>query len=430
MCALPKIPRVVVVGGGFGGIEVAKRLAPLARKGHIWVTLINRSGSFVFTPLLHEVAAGNLSAESVVEPLREIFKEDSVRIIEAEVKGIKTDVRSVHTSVGEVAYDYLVVASGSTTNFFNIAGAETKTLTLKNLDDARDIRNRLVDIYSKAECAKAGDIKGKSVSVVIVGGGPTGVELAAELAELCHGTLSGYYAADVTATITLICADPEPLIRYSKRTRKEALKALKKVGVDVHFMARVIEVGNEYVIFEQGDPAKQVTKTTLESDMVIWAAGVKPSLPPNTKLPVDQSGRATVLPTLQSTGFPNVFVLGDSAAGSLMLAQVAVDQGKIVAENIARLVTYDRSVCGMGRPSKTVCVSPELREYKMKLKGMLVSFGKFNAAGEVFGIVVTGILGWFLWRTVYLFKFNSWRKRLRIMGEWTINLFSSRDISR
>jgi NADH dehydrogenase len=430
MKALPKIPRVVIVGGGFGGVEVAKRLVHLAEKGHIWITLINRSGNFLFTPLLHEVAAGSLSGESVVEPLRQVFEDDAVRIVEAEVTEIRTDVRAVRTSAGEITYDYLVVASGSTTNFFGVPGAEKNSLTLKDIDDARVIRNRILDIYQRAESAKAGDVKAKSVSVVVVGGGPTGVELSAELAELCHGTLHDYYSTDIEATVTLISSDPEPLIRYSKRTRTEAARALRKVGVDLHTGCKVIEVMRDRVIFEQMNHANEKSTTTLESDLVIWAAGVKPSAPVRMNLPLDQTGRIVALPTLQAEGNPNVFVLGDIAAGAPMLAQVAVQQGKVVAENLSRLIDYDRSACGMGKRPADVCAVPVLKEYKLKLKGMLVSLGKFNAAGEAFGIVITGVLGWFLWRTIYLFKFNSWRKRFRIMFEWTINLFTARDISR
>jgi NADH dehydrogenase len=147
-------------------------------------------------------------------------------------------------------------------------------------------------------------------------------------------------------------------------------------------------------------------------------------------LPIDQTGRIMVLPTLQAQGHPNIFVLGDIAAGAPMLAQVASQQGKVVAKNLERLIEYDRSACGMGKHPDKVCVPPELKEYKLKLKGMLVSLGRFNAAGEAYGLIITGVLGWFLWRTVYLFKFNSWRKRFRIMFEWAINLFTPRDISR
>jgi NADH dehydrogenase len=425
-------PRIVIVGGGFGGVEVAKRVSYLAERGHAWVTIINATEHFLFTPLLHEVAAGSLSAASVVEPLREIFRDDAVTVRDARVSEIDSAQKLVKTNNGDVPYDYLVVSTGSTTNHFGVPGAQEHTLSLKDLDDARRIRDRVLDLYDRAARSKEGDVRGRTVSIVIVGGGPTGVELSAELVVLCNRTLRRYYGKDVTATVTLIASDPELLVRYQKPARKEAFRVLKKTGVDIRLATKVVEVRNGSVSIEpipmQGEP---VVCQQLEADMVVWAAGVKrASVPCGDAVELERDGRIKVTPALQSTLDASIFVLGDAAAGTPMLAQVAVQQGAVVAKNITRLVEADRSAAVRTGKGKDAHSAPELLDFTFESKGQLVSLGRFKAAGEAYGIVVTGILAWFMWRTVYLFKFHSWRKRFRIMFEWTIELFSPRDITR
>jgi NADH dehydrogenase len=425
-------PRIVIVGGGFGGVEVAKRVSYLAERGHAWVTIINATEHFLFTPLLHEVAAGSLSAASVVEPLREIFRDDAVTVRNARVSEIDSKQKLVKTNNGDIPYDYLVVSTGSTTNHFGVPGAQEHTLSLKDLDDARRIRDRVLDLYDRAARSREGDVRARTISVVIVGGGPTGVELSAELVVLCSRTLRRYYGKDVTATVTLIASDPELLVRYQKPARKEAFRVLKKSGVDIRLATKVVEVRNGSVSIEpipvQGEP---VVCQELEADMVVWAAGVKSaSIPCGDAVEVERDGRIKVTPSLQSTLDARIFVLGDAAAGTPMLAQVAVQQGTVVAKNIARLVEADHSAALRTGKGMDAHALPELLDFTFESKGQLVSLGRFKAAGEAYGIVVTGILAWFMWRTVYLFKFHSWRKRFRIMFEWTIELFSPRDITR
>lgn len=414
-------PRIVIIGGGFGGVEVAKRVSYLAERGQAWVTVVNATEHFLFTPLLHEVAAGSLSAASVVEPLRQIFRDDAVTVRDARATEVDTQQKMVRTDHGDLPYDYLVVSTGSTTNYFGVPGAQEHTLSLKDLEDARRIRDRVLELYDRAARSKEGDVRAKTISIVIVGGGPTGVELSAELIELCNRTLRPYYGKNVIATVTLVASDPELLVRYEKPARKEAARALRKSGIDVRLATKVVEVKNGSVSLElipqQGEA---VVRQELEADVVVWAAGVKnASIPLGNAVELERDGRIKVTAALQSTVDPSIFVVGDAAAGTPMLAQVAVQQGAVVAKNIARLIESGKS--------ETV---PKLLDFKYESKGQLVSLGRFRAAGEAYGIVVTGILAWFMWRTVYLFKFHSWRKRFRIMFEWTIELFSPRDITR
>jgi NADH dehydrogenase len=425
-------PRIVIVGGGFGGVEVAKRVSHLAERGHAWVTVVNATEHFLFTPLLHEVAAGGLSAASVVEPLREIFRDDAVTVREARATLVDSDQKIIKTDSGDVPYDYLVISTGSTTNHFGVPGAQEHTLSLKDLEDARRIRDRVLELYDRAARSKEGDVRARTISIVIVGGGPTGVELSAELIALCNRTLRRYYGKEVIATVTLVASDPELLVRYEKPARKEAFRVLKKSGVDVRLATKVVEVRNGSVSIEpipmQGE---SVVCQELEADLVVWAAGVKSaSIPCGNAVEIERDGRVKVTPALQSTLDSSIFVLGDAAAGSPMLAQVAVQQGTVVAKNIIRLVEAGRSAALRIGKGKDAHASPELLDFKFESKGQLVSLGRFKAAGEAYGIVVTGILAWFMWRTVYLFKFHSWRKRFRIMFEWTIELFSPRDITR
>src|SRR3989344_5939326 len=184
---------IVIVGGGFGGIYTARYLKPLVKKGLIDVTIINRKNYFLFTPLLHEVATGGLSPISVVEPIREIFRHDNIRIVVDEVKHIDTQSRQVETLSATFSYDYLVISSGAETNYYVVQGARENTLNLKDLRDAQILRKKLIDACEKGSLSEDEKEKEKILSTVIVGAGPTGVELAAEIMEFMHETLCAYY---------------------------------------------------------------------------------------------------------------------------------------------------------------------------------------------------------------------------------------------
>lgn len=426
------IPRIVIVGGGFGGVYTARHLKPIVEKGIAEVTIINRDNYFLFTPLLHEVATGALSSHSVVEPIREILRGSNVHFVQAEVKGIDADKKLVKTSSGPIAYDYLVVSSGATTNYYGVPGAEKYSLTLKDLSDAINIRTALIKACEKAAMTTDIEERRRLLSVLIVGGGATGVELAAELIEFMRDTLCSYYhhacfdSGDMT--VTLVASSPDLLPVFPQEMRAIALEELKKRGVDVRLGVNVIEVANHEVRTGKpaviapaapGSPVPHITQTAVIESVIlaqtiIWVAGVAATQWDIPGAERERGNRIKIDELLRVVGRPEIFALGDASGTYPMLAQVASQQAKIVARNITAVIES----------------KPEhMKPFSFKQKGLLASLGKWYAVGSIHGVTLKGPFMWWLWRTIYLFNFHSWRKRFRIAAEWTVDLFYPRDIS-
>ena len=225
-------PHIVIVGAGFGGTYVAKKLAPYVKKGTIDVTVVNKTNYFLFTPLLHEVATGSLGPLSVAEPLREIFAGTGVEVCQGSVQSIDTENMRVHISSNgnrhTLPYDYLVISTGAETNYYGIAGAERYTFPLKNLADAARIRSQIIDCFEEAIMSENPEERARLLSFVVVGGGPTGVETAAELNEFVHSIVSRYYSKSDPQTdicshkevkVNLIHAGPELLQQFPTSLR-------------------------------------------------------------------------------------------------------------------------------------------------------------------------------------------------------------------
>ncbi len=405
-----KKAHVVIVGGGFGGIYTARYLQPLIEAGKVDVTLINKTNYFLFTPLLHEVATGGLSPMSVVEPIREIFRRELVHFIQDEATSIDLEKKYVSTSQRIIGYDFLVVSSGAETNYYGTPGAAENTITLKNLNDALIIRRTLIDACEKAAHIADDEERRKLLSVAIVGGGATGVELAAEIVEFMKETLCSYYGNTChlkkeDMQVTVIAASPDLLPPFPPALRDIAKKELVRKGIRVMLGETVTEVKPRKILFAD--------KSFVEAATIIWVAGVKPVSPALTGAEKEKNGRIKIDEFLRVAGKHEVFSLGDVGGTAPMLAQVAVQQGKIVARNIGATLT-----------------SIPLIPFMFMEKGLLVSLGQWHAAGKIFGITLQGPLMWWIWRTVYLFNFHSWRKRLKIAVEWTVNLFYPRDITK
>lgn len=408
--------RVVILGSGFAGIygalSVYKNCGP-----DVSITIINRTNYFLFTPMLHEVATGGLGSHQIVESIREIIYNKKINFLEANISLVDVQKKEVETDNGTVPYDVLVVAIGATTNFFGTPGAEEHALVLKNLKDAINIRDRIIDIFEQASRETDMIKRQKMLSFIVIGGGATGVEVVSEIAELCNETLKKYYKDKISCSdvmITLINSAPELLSVFSPKIRAYAEKILKKANIKVLLATKVSEVNPSEVILGDG--------TCFPADTVIWAAGVKPneiSFVGGT-VPQDGGKRIMTSKTFQVSGFENIFAVGDvahvdekSERGLPMLAQVAVMQGKLLGKNICRYVN-----------------GKSLENFEYKSKGEFVSLGRGKAAGTVFGVTVYGRVAWFMWRTVYLFKFISKSKRVRIMFDWTMQLFAKRDVTR
>ncbi|MEK7552040.1 MAG: NAD(P)/FAD-dependent oxidoreductase [Patescibacteria group bacterium] len=416
--------KIVIIGAGFGGIYVARKLKKLIKSGLIEVTLINKTNYFLFTPLLHEVATGGLSPISATEPIREIIRNkrhlpagSQVQFRQAEVTAINLDEKIVETNNEKIKFDYLVLATGAETNFHGISGAKENSLPLKSLRDALSIRARIIDSFEKAASEPVGEKRTKLLTFVVVGAGATGAELVAEIAEFVVGTLYPYYADTFCKKrdikIILISREAEILSHFPKKLRDWSLQILNKKGISVLRDTSVTKIHENGVSLGGGQK--------ILSSNIFWTAGVSPVLPKIIgNIELTENNRVKVDQNLLALNQDSVFVLGDVAYfksdenGAVpMLAQVAVNQAKTVAENLQNILS-----------------GKQLRSFKYKSMGSLISLGEWQAVGDIFGFKIKGRFAWWLWRTVYLFKFLSWKKRFRIAFEWTINLFFSRDTTK
>lgn len=406
--------RIVIIGGGFAGLYTYKYLRRLLRgTPGVHVTLVSEHNYFLFTPLLHEVATGSLSMGSVVEPIRSVLDITSSDFCKGRVKRIVLSSRRVETSAGDLSYDYLVIALGSETNFHNCPGAAEHAFTLKTLADAVRLKNHIIAEFEAATHSSEEERRTRG-GIVVIGGGPTGVELAAELAEFSSHTLVPTYCPERCAkpSITLLDHSARVLGRSDERMSAYAERVLEEQGVVVRTGVSVAEVSPEGVLLKNGERIRART--------VVWVAGVRPRTPRfSSSTIVDGDGRIPVDALLRVRGYENVFALGDVAAVTDAhgvrvpdLAQSASKEAKITAHNIAAALTGTKQRVFTWRPS-----------------GDLVSLGHWRATGVVLGVFLSGPFAWWLWRTVYLFKMLSWQKRLKVAVEWTVNLFSRRDVS-
>lgn len=408
--------RIVILGGGFGGLYTYKGLYNHFSPDEIDVTIVNRTNSFLFTPLLHEVATGGISHHQVVESIRQIIYKSNDTLHVAELLSVDCERQVVKTSIDELPYDILVVALGATTNFFNSPGAEKNSLVLKDLRDAITLRTALIESFEKASEIKDIHERQKELTFAVVGGGATGVELVSEISELFTNTFAKYYHNRIACSdisLYLINRGPEVLAPFHPTLRTHALEVLKRSGVKVMTNTAVKEVTESGLIL--GDD------TMLPVKHVIWTAGVKPNAPLfANRVDLDQGGRIMVNSSLQMPQSPNVFVLGDiaSVAGVdgkplPMLAQIAVRQGLHTGYNIKRLLH-----------------GKELLPFTYTSQGELASLGQWNAVANIRGIRFSGAFAWFMWRTIYLFKFLSDSKKVKIVVDWTMNVFYPRDITK
>lgn len=408
--------KIVILGGGFGGLYTYKSLYKQFSRDEIDVTIVNRTNYFLFTPLLHEVATGSVAHHQVVESIRQLIYKSGARLHVAEVTSVDCEHKIVKTNLADIPYDVLVVAMGATTNFFNAPGAEEHSLVLKDLSDAIKLRTTFIQAFERASEMKDEKDRRAELSFAIVGGGATGVELASEAADLFMDTFAKYYKGIINfndVSLYLINLAPDVLSVFDPVLRNKALQVLQDSGVHVMLNTPVKEVKKEGLVLSDD--------TLLQASHVVWTAGVKPN-PPMFTHPVEQDkgGRVMVTPTLQVPNCPDVFVIGDmanipGASGKPlpMLAQVAVRQGMHTGRNI-----------------KLLLKGKSLIPFTYKSRGELASLGHWQAVAKINGVRFSGPIAWFIWRTVYLFKFLSGSKKFKIVIDWTMNIFYPRDITK
>lgn len=428
--------RIVIIGAGFGGLYTYMELHRLLHgSGDAEIILINDSDQFVFTPMIHEVATGNLLPSSVTKAIRTVPQCCLKEFIHGRATAIDLDKQMVHVeyhqkdaSIGDedmyhhhhhahVEYDYLVLAIGSESIFFGVPGAKEHSLPLKTLADARYMKNHIIERFEEAMHLNDPDKQRAELQFVIVGGGPTGVELAGEMNDLFAGELAKTFPELDGMARILIVEGGDRLLGavepwFSTKVQ-EKLDASERVYM--LFNKRVTGVTSDGV---------HIGDEFIASKTVIWSGGVRArELAIAAKQPLsheERSGRIQVTPMLHTEQYKNVFVIGDlafvtndSGKAYPMLAQFATHEGKHAARNIVQRIR------GM-----------QLFPFERKQQGFIVSLGKGGAFAEVFGFNISGPIAWFLYRTVYLSKAVGLRSKLRMALEWTLNLFLPRDASK
>jgi len=407
--------KIIVVGGGFGGIYTLKYLHEyLCQNSEVQISLISEKNYFLFTPLLHEVATGGINPENIVEPVRKILG-CCVDFYLGRAEEINLETKTVLVNNSLLPYDYLVLATGSETNFYNIPGAKENCLTLKSIDDAIKTKNKIIAQMEKASHVEDRTLRKKMLNFMVIGGGPTGVELVAEIQELVQDTFSKYYSPELIedTSITLIQKDKEVLPQFGQKIRTKSLEILKKRGIKVLLDTEVKSVKPDSVTTMDGQK--------IESEAMFWVAGIKPreqNIKGNVSMAKD--GRMLVNEYLELKDHKDVFALGDTAAFMPenteiflpALAQVAEKEAKYVAQNLKLKIKNKRP-----------------KPFVYKHEGNLISLGQWMAIGEIADFTFWGHITWWLWRTVYLSKLISFRKKMKVALDWTVNIFSPRDIS-
>lgn len=393
------IPRVVIVGGGFGGLEAAKRLAGK----RVRVLLIDRNNYHLFTPLLYQVASSLLNPSDIARPIRSIFRgRRNVRFRQATVRSVDFGRRRVVLDGGEgVPYDYLVLAAGSTTNYFGLDGAEQQALGLKDLPEALELRNHILRCLEHASTVPP-DEAVSWLTFVVVGGGPTGVEYAGALSELAGEVLPREYPEIERRRVRIVLVEglPEVLPPFPPRLQKAARRALEGKGIEVITGQRVVRLEGDDIVLANGD--------RIAARTMVWAAGVKPAeLAFALDASRSKSGRVTVDRYLRSDGRDDVFVVGDMASfveGGRevpMLSAPAMQEARVAADNILR--------SARGEP---------LKPFHYRDKGSMATIGKNQAVAQFGPVQIAGFVGWVIWLAVHLYYIIGFRNRFVVLVGW------------
>lgn len=400
-------PRVVIVGAGFGGLAAARELAD----ADVDVLMINRTNYHGFWPLLYQVATAGLEPESIAYPVRAILRRyRNADFLLAEVNGVDFGQRAVLTDVGPVMYDYLVLAAGSTTNFFGNERFERYTLGMKDLDEAQRLRNHILTCFEHAVAETDPARRAALLTFVVVGGGPTGVELAGAFIELIrHVMRKDYPMLDVCqAHVVLVEATDRVLATFPESLQRAALDRLRRMGVDVRLSAPVADTRPGALVFKDG--------AVLAAETIVWAAGVRASpLAEALGVALGRGARVKVEPTLTLPGHPEVFVIGDMAylegyrpgVPYPMVAPVAIQMGEQAARNI------------IARTRRN-----PMKPFRYFDKGQMATIGRSAAVLDAFGIQLTGWPAWVGWLFVHLMELVGFRNRALVLLNWAYSYFT------
>jgi NADH:ubiquinone reductase (H+-translocating) len=402
------MPHVVIIGGGFGGLEAARALAGAP----VRVTLLDRHNYHLFQPLLYQVATASLSPGDIASPIRWVLRrQKNVRVLLADVQAIEPAAQRVTIDGGDaLAYDYLIVSAGASHSYFGHPEWAERAPGLKTLDDALEMRRRVLVSFEAAERERDPERQRRLLTFVIVGAGPTGVELAGALAEIARQSLAQDFRTirPESARIVLVEGTGHVLPPFPDPLRDAARRSLERLGVEVRTGAVVTDVDEDGVTLKRGATSDGATTEHISAQTVLWAAGVAASpLAKSLGVPLDRAGRVTAEPTLAVPGYPTTFVVGDICAfvqdGTPLpgVAQVAMQQGGHAARNILRAIER--------RP---------LVPFRYKDYGTMATIGRGAAVGEIFGLKVSGFFAWLFWIFLHIFWLIGFRNRILVMTEW------------
>ncbi len=399
--------KVVILGGGFGGLTAALKL----KNAPVQVTLIDRCNYHLFQPLLYQVATGSLSPANVAGPLRQVLrKQKNTQVLLGEAVDIDTAKRQVILSDGVVDYDTLIVATGSTHQYFGHDEWEQFAPGLKNLNDATAMRGRILLAFEAAERERDPEKLRAWMTFVIVGAGPTGAELAGALGEIAHDTLKhDFRDIDPSNTrIVLVEGTDRPLPTYPPKLSEDARKMLERLGVTVRTGAMVVGIDAECVTIKEGDRTEKIPTRT-----VLWAAGVLASplgkiLNQHAGAPLDKASRVLVEPDLTVPGHPEIFVIGDLANFSHQtgqplpgVAQPAIQEGAYVAKVIRARFRGEK-----------------VKPFHYFDKGNLATIGRFAAVADLNWLQISGLPAWLIWIFIHLLYIVQFQNRLLVMTQW------------
>jgi len=409
--------QVLVLGGGFGGVYAALELEKaVARNPDVEVTLVNRENFFLFTPMLHEVAASDLDLSHIVNPIRKLLRR--VRFFDGDVESIDLAKRRVTVSHGlehhhhQLCYDHLVISLGAITNFYNLPGLEANALTMKSLGDAIELRNRLIEYLEQADFECSIGQRQHLLTVVVAGGGFAGVETVAGVNDFLREALQFYpHLTEDDLRIVLVHSGPVILPELGEKLGAYAQKKLKERKLEIHVNTRVQAFSGHAVELSDG--------TTIPSKTLVWTAGTSPNALLATLPCNKERGRLLVNEFLEVADWPGVWALGDCALATdpktgrfyPPTAQHALREGQRVAQNIQAALR--------GR---------EKKPFVFSTVGQLAAIGKRTGVANILGINFSGFVAWWLWRTIYLSKLPRFEKKLRVALDWTLDLIFSKDL--
>ncbi|NUO83583.1 NAD(P)/FAD-dependent oxidoreductase [candidate division KSB1 bacterium] len=409
--------KIVILGGGFGGLYTALELEKtLARDPDIEITLVNHENFFLFTPMLHEVAASDLDMTHIVNPIRKLLKR--VRFFAGDVESIDLDNKRVRVFHGEdehhheLEYDHLVLALGAITNFFKLPGLEERALTMKSLGDAIELRNRMIALLEESDFECAQDLRRRLLTFVVAGGGFAGVETVAAMNDFLREACD-FYPHLHAEQIRVVLVHPGAVIlpELGEKLGAYAQKKLAERNVEMRVNTRVAGVTEEGVRLSHGE--------MIPTSTIVWTAGTSPHPLLDTLACEKEKGRIVVDATLAVPNHAGVWALGDCAVipdpktGKAYppTAQHAIREGRVLAQNL-----------------KAAIRGGKRKPFEFKTIGLLASIGRRTGVAQILGRNFSGFMAWWLWRTIYLSKLPRFEKKVRVAVDWTLDLLFSKDL--